>query len=142
MNVSELIKRPYIDRHGIKKMDIMDSLQFIGLFYGLNNAAIPEKYRKYEHVLKTDNHALDAIINRQFGGGQPSQQELYKQICKLPLNQGLSAIWNILFYLLDTCKNIGNQKGLMITFSGVDGAGKSTIIENTKIEIEKKCAKE
>lgn len=141
MNVSELIKRPYIDRHGIKKMDIMDSLQFIGLFYGLNNAAIPEKYRKYVHVFKTDNHALDTIINRQFGNGKPSQQELYKQICKLPLNQGLSAIWNTLFYMLDTCKNIGNQKGLMITFSGVDGAGKSTIIENTKIEIEKKLRK-
>lgn len=32
-------------------------------------------------------------------------------------------------------------KGLIVTFSGVDGAGKSTIIEHTKLELEKRFRK-
>jgi thymidylate kinase/thiamine kinase-like enzyme len=141
MNVKELLKRPYIDRYGIKKMDLMDSLQFIGLFYGLNNAPIPEKYRKYGHVFVGVNNHLDQVINEQFSTGKPNQLELYKEINKLPMNQSFSAFKNKILYLLDSLRNTFRQKGLVITFSGVDGAGKSTIIEKTKREIEKKLRK-
>ncbi|MEY3420176.1 MAG: hypothetical protein RIR48_456 [Bacteroidota bacterium] len=141
MSVSQLIKRSFIDRHGIKKMNLMDSLQFLGLFYGLNNASIPEKYKKYEHVLNSGNGTLDKIINKQFSTGAPYQKELYNEISKLPENQGTSGLKNKIVYLLDTIKNLMGQKGLVITFSGVDGAGKSTVIEYTKKVIEKKLRK-
>jgi thymidylate kinase/thiamine kinase-like enzyme len=141
MSASQLIKRPFIDRHGIKKMNLMDSLQFLGLFYGLNNASLPEKYKKYEHVLNSGNGTLDNIINKQFSTGAPCQKELYNEISKLPENQGTSGLKNKIVYVLDTIKNLMGQKGLVITFSGVDGAGKSTVIEYTKKVIEKKLRK-
>lgn len=141
MDVIELIKRPYVDRHGIKKMNLMDSIQFLGLFYGLNNASLPEKFRKYQHILNTSNYNMDKIINNQYVTGIPNQIELYTEIKSLKKNQGISSLKNKVNYILDTIKNTFSLKGLIITFSGVDGAGKSTIIENTKIEIEKKLRK-
>lgn len=138
MDVSALIKRPNTDHEGIKKMNFMDTQQFIGLFYGLNNAAIPEKYRKYKYAFSTENEGLHKIIHQQFTTGTPYQKELYNELNKQKVNQGISGIKNKINYCIDTIKNVIGQKGLVITFSGVDGAGKSTVIENTKKEIEKK----
>lgn len=138
MNVSELIKRPNKDSAGIKRMNVLDMQQFIGLFYGLNNAAIPEKYRKYKYAFSSENERLHQIIHQQFTTGIPYQKELYNELNKLKVNQGISGLKNKIYYLVDTIKNAIEPKGLVITFSGVDGSGKSTVIENTKKEIEKK----
>jgi hypothetical protein len=52
MSVEELTERPYIDKTGIKKVGLMDMLQFLGLFYGLNHAKIPSRYDAYVDVIR------------------------------------------------------------------------------------------
>ena len=51
-------------------------------------------------------------------------------------NRGLNAIKNRLLYFYDILTSY-RRKGFVITFSGVDGAGKSTVIENVAHLIEK-----
>ncbi|MFB0924249.1 MAG: hypothetical protein QMB65_03035, partial [Vicingaceae bacterium] len=48
---------------------------------------------------------------------------------------------NNINYVLDTFKDIVYRKGMVITFSGVDGAGKSTIIEIVKNRLQTKYRK-
>jgi len=141
MSVEELTERPYIDKKGIKKVGLMDMLQFLGLFYGLNHAKIPSRYDAYVDVIRTENQKLDFLINDQFYSKLPNTSALRSEIKKMKLNKGYSFLINTLTYFLDTVINVFYQKGMIITFSGVDGAGKSTVIENTKKEIEKKLRK-
>ncbi|NJM52801.1 MAG: hypothetical protein HC846_05050, partial [Blastocatellia bacterium] len=60
-----------------------------------------------------------------------------QQIKEQPANKGWQFIKNKIGYYMDTATNLFSSKGMIITFSGVDGAGKSTVIENTRQQIEK-----
>ncbi|MFM1999781.1 MAG: hypothetical protein RL204_1728, partial [Bacteroidota bacterium] len=55
----------------------------------------------------------------------------------LKCNKGFAGIKNQLAYTVDNLPLIHHQKGFIITFSGVDGAGKSTVIEHVKTHLEK-----
>ena len=66
-------------------------------------------------------------------------EELKNLIKNESKNKGLSYIKNTIKYAIDSLWNAVSQKGMIISFSGVDGAGKSTVIEHTKHEIEKNC---
>jgi len=57
-------------------------------------------------------------------------------------NRRWKGLKNKLFYYLDTIRSFFQNGGLVITFSGVDGAGKSTIIELVKHKIEKNLRKD
>lgn len=56
----------------------------------------------------------------------------------MPENRGLKGLKNRLEYWLDTVSRVRQSKGEIITISGVDGAGKSTIIENLAHMLDKK----
>jgi len=126
MKVSEAVKRSIENGFGIKTLNQGDTQTYLKYFYGLNFSSIPEQYMHYF------NKGNEAIFD---------QALLRRQVASLPENSGLSGWFNKLNYALDVLKNTFNQKGLIITFSGVDGAGKSTIIEHTKKELEKKLRK-
>jgi thymidylate kinase len=114
------------NKFGIKTLNVAHTQTYLKCFYGLNNSGIPLHYQHYfEH--KKDNN-MDAAT-------------LKKQIAQLPENTGLSGLVNTFNYCLDVLKKPFQQRGIVITFSGVDGAGKSTIIEHTKKELEKKLRK-
>ena len=52
-------------------------------------------------------------------------------------NKGWSRAKHVFFYVMDTILGMWKDRGMIVTFSGVDGAGKSTIIEEVKIQLEK-----
>ncbi|NQX97370.1 MAG: hypothetical protein HRT73_05750 [Flavobacteriales bacterium] len=54
----------------------------------------------------------------------------------------MSKIKNNINYAIDTVKDMIYRKGMIITFSGVDGAGKTTIIEKVKNRLQSKYRKE
>jgi thymidylate kinase len=56
-------------------------------------------------------------------------------------NSLFNAVINSFNYFFDTLKNIKSNTGFIITFSGVDGAGKTTVIENIAFRIEKQFRK-
>lgn len=141
MSVPDLLEKPYIDKYGIKKVALMDLMQYLGLFYGLNHAKIPSQYDAYADLIYTDNKNLDFLINDQFYSDAPNTTRLNIEIKKQVQNKGFSHLKNTLDYCFDTLINILHKRGMVITFSGVDGAGKSTVIENIKHAVEKKFRK-
>jgi hypothetical protein len=126
MNVSEAINRSERNDFGVKTLNLSDTKTFLKYFYGLNFSNIPDRYIYF------------------FEKGESAQMDqamLKEEVASMPENKGLSGLINKVNYGLDVLRNIFHQKGIIITFSGVDGAGKSTIIEHTKKELEKNCAK-
>lgn len=121
MDVHQCIESAVVNPYGIKCVNAENTREYLRLFYGLNHSAVPEKYR--------------FLLNEE----QPVQtgSALQQQIRKLPANQGYGGWLNSIRYAADMAKRLLVNKGMIITFSGVDGAGKSTVIEHTKNLLEK-----
>ncbi|MCH6234484.1 hypothetical protein [Cognataquiflexum rubidum] len=126
MKVSEVINRSERNDYGVKILNLSDTQTFLKYFYGLNFSPIPDRYLHYFE--KEESANIDHTI-------------LSAQVASMPENRGMSGLISKVNYGLDVLRNIFHQKGIIITFSGVDGAGKSTIIEHTKKELEKKLRK-
>ncbi|WP_194974605.1 nucleoside/nucleotide kinase family protein [Aquiflexum lacus] len=126
MNVSEVINRSERNDFGVKTLSLSDTQTFLKYFYGLNFSSIPDRYLQFFE--KEESASIDHAL-------------LSAQVASMPENNGLSGLINKVNYGLDVLRNTFHQKGIIITFSGVDGAGKSTIIEHTKKELEKKLRK-
>jgi len=126
MDVPFVLQSIVYNDFGIKTLNSEHTCQYLNYFYGLNGSDIPSKYMSYFE-----------------GNNQPitSPTLLIAQVEAMPENKGFSAIINKMKYALDVVRSLFQQKGIIITFSGVDGAGKSTIIEKTKQIIEKKMRK-
>ncbi len=138
MNIEAVLERAQPNAYGVKAMHPKDLKTYLGLFYGLNNAMVPQKY---EHHLSRDTEQysiVHSIIDSSYGQQIIPQKNLVKAVRKQAVNRGLSGIKNRASYLFDTIYSLFNQRGMIITFSGVDGAGKSTIIERMRYEYEKK----
>jgi thymidylate kinase len=141
LDAANLIKNAIANQFGIKSASEVDTAKFICLFYALNKATIPSKYLSYSRVFAGSNDWQDLLYSRYFKNPESSPQSLLMFVKKQPINKGLSGVSNSLLYFLDTIKGLLNNKGFTITFSGVDGAGKSTVIENIARRIEKRLRK-
>lgn len=122
LNVTELLERLISNSYSVKTLNESDTRDYLRYFYGLNDSVLPEKFKPlFQDVLPELN-----------------QSELLKTVEILPTNTGLLGLKNKINYLIDLLGNCCQRRGIIITFSGVDGAGKSTIIEHTKLMLEKK----
>lgn len=142
MDAKKIISNSYTNAYGVKNMGFTDTARYIGLFYGLNNAEIPAKYQDYEQLLIGKTDSLDKLLYSKYLDANFKNIELVKSIKRNKMNKGVTRLINSFHYIIDSLKQFIMQKGLIITFSGVDGAGKSTIIEKVKYEIEKKLRKQ
>jgi len=140
LDVSKIIENGFQNEFGVKLLNEIDLQRYIGVFYGLNHAKIPAKYQT-SSLLVNSNKPLDKILNRYYLDGKSPRKELVKVLKKEKQNRFLKRFSNLFNYYLDSFKQIIKSKGMIITFSGVDGAGKSTVIENVKHVIEKKLRK-
>ncbi len=66
-----------------------------------------------------------------------SNTEVIKLLANQKENRGLKGLGNWLQYAVDSLRSL-TRRGIILTFSGVDGAGKSTVIDAVKHEFEKK----
>mgnify|MGYP001336132214 CR=1 FL=1 len=127
--------------------------EYCFLFYTLNGASIPEKYKAYyfqENKLQNDKvfnyinkkYNLKLSINEDlFSYNDHVKDKIIERINQYNISF-TNRIRNNINYILDTLKDIIYRKGMVITFSGVDGAGKSTIIEIVKNRLQTKYRKE
>jgi thymidylate kinase len=137
MEVQPLIKNAVLNNFQIKIPQDEDLGRFICLFYNSNNAAVPAKYLKYTNTLKMSSKPIDQKVFQISKGDKLNRCALIQVLNKERVNRGVSKLRNGILYLKDLAKEAWIRPGLIITFSGVDGAGKSTIIENVKSKIEK-----
>ena len=141
LSAEPVLERSYLNSYGVRQMNKVDQIRYISLFYELNNAEIPLKYRSDFELLSDKEGPLDTLLyvncNPKIKGGSILAKFLKTQ----KENRFPKNLINTFNYLIDSIKPVLFSKGMTITFSGVDGAGKSTVIENVKHEIEKKNRK-
>jgi len=117
LNTENALNNVSVNQFGIKNLNEVNTKSYLKYFYGLNQSQIPIKYNSFF------NNKSDEILN---------YLQLKKEVMNMPENKGFSKIKNQISYLLDAFNLTFQNKGFIITFSGVDGAGKSTVIEHTK----------
>ncbi len=148
VSANELIGRALYDVAGNKVPCAADNFAYTSMFYVLNGAAVPERYQQYfTHLSAPQQGEINGWIKENFlsinsfaslyNTTASQQQQVLQAIKAKNNNRGWSGLKNRLQYVIDTIRNLAPRKGFIITFSGVDGAGKSTVIENTKRHIEK-----
>lgn len=133
-DIDTLIGSSTSNPYGVKQPSMQNEALYVNLFYTLNLAKVPFKYRSKSFELEMEQIAKSTKANI-------IQQTLISRLRKRKVNRGFSYLRNTLSYGLDTLKNLFKQRGFIVTFSGVDGAGKSTLIELTKKRIDKQLRK-
>ena len=146
----ELLEQAHPNKEGVLVLPDRRILEHLVLFNFLNFAGLPLKYQKYFQQ-KSEAHQKGLIdyINGRYQTYFYSIEQLgeydyfsHQQILKTLLNRKsnslLGRFWRFLLVTIDFIKSIYYNRGIMITFSGVDGAGKSTIIKNLVEVLSKK----
>lgn len=138
----KVLERAQVDPFGIMRLSPEDQLEYAILFYGLNKHPIPKKYSEVLVGLSNSRYqAFEERLHRRYGlsgDSAKSQQQvksnairLRKQLKNLDINRPSKRPRLCLQYLVDLTRRFFGESGMVITFSGVDGAGKSTILEAT-----------
>lgn len=149
LDANTVLQHSTMHMSGVKIPIREHDLIYTWLFYMLNGAAVPDKYIRYYNARKpaTSQHLLETF-NEVFGTEHGSWEsafafnpENYSHALQFamqhPSNGGIRAWKYRLQYIWDVLKNMRLRKGIAITFSGVDGAGKSTVIEHVRLALEK-----
>ncbi|MEM6805336.1 MAG: hypothetical protein AAF696_28320, partial [Bacteroidota bacterium] len=124
------------------------SFAYLCLFYTLNNCKIPQKYQDFYAELEVEKqqeirHYLAQKYQIKRLGEDvfdllPFRNHLIRRIQRFSENQGITGLGMKLMSFRDRLR----AAGITITFSGVDGAGKSTILEETRQMLTEKYRKE
>ncbi len=141
-DVDKVLENSYINNFRVSNISVKDLMHYIVSFYTLNNSAIPAKYKVYQEAIIANPTKIDHMVKAYFENPQKVNKSLLHSIKQQKENRGFSYFRNTIQYLYDTlnCFYQG-RKGFVITFSGVDGAGKSTVIEKVANMIEKQIRK-
>lgn len=149
-DAAELLASAKVNRFGVKIPDVLADFNYTWLFYILNSASLPEKYSAYFNGLSsTDKDRLNKELYWKNILGTNRVAELFEYnivnhkavvstLKNNKANKGINRLANIAAYCFDKLRELRFNKGFIITFSGVDGAGKSTIIAHVKNNLEKK----
>ncbi|WP_273006121.1 hypothetical protein [Chryseobacterium sp.] len=121
MNTNEVLENKIKNRFGVHQVSEKDTARFIHLFYHLNESEIPDLYKNF-----ISEHGDSKKTN--------DKKTIIKVLKTKDYNKGFRFIKNVYHYLKDSF----SEKGFIMTFSGVDGAGKSTVISEVSELIEKR----
>lgn len=141
LNTTKILANNYRNSFGVKTTSVIDTARYIALFYVLNGAKIPKKYLVYEQALTNSKNKLDIILQDYFIDKKRDKKTVVAILKKQKQNKKWFYIKNTALYVLDTIRNVFQNKGFTVTFSGVDGAGKTTIIDNVRFQMEKQLRK-
>ncbi|MCI5055475.1 MAG: hypothetical protein MRY83_05155 [Flavobacteriales bacterium] len=149
MDIKPLLRSVTRNEEGILIPDVRFDMEYMMCFYNLNNAHIPSKYchwfgrQSFSDKERTNNYLMSKYrlnlkeLNQILSG--ESKGSLNSLRMNLDWKERFSGYIN---YAADTIKSIWKSEGMLITFSGVDGAGKSTVLENLKEKLQSKYRKE
>lgn len=149
LDVKEVLHSATETGAGLRQPHFVQDFLYTWLFYFLNNAVMPNRYMQaamaasepdqeylLQHVALHTGIRLHSIADFE-----KVPAALYTAthawIKSKKANSGYKKIMNHMYYLSDVVRHVFRKKGMVITFSGVDGAGKSTVIEATRQRIEK-----
>ena len=140
MDANQVLDKAFMNSEGVKLPRKKDDLNYLILFYLLNNAKISEKYQRFFGQLNNEDRErlrlfvytrygiYGANLTQTFKGLFDNMSLIKNKISNRLVNSGFQFLRNSINYTIDTIRSLMFQKGLVISFSGVDGAGKSTLI--------------
>ncbi|MBS1668477.1 MAG: hypothetical protein JST58_13960 [Bacteroidetes bacterium] len=142
-----------IDSGGVKILPPAYDYLYIFLFYQINFSEVPEKYaslfrnkngveaQSVLEVLKENTAVAEETLSSSFLFSKERRTRIYQFLKQKRSNGILWRSWRRLRYTIDFMKSFMHNRGVIVTFSGVDGAGKSTILNEVKEMLEKKYRK-
>jgi thymidylate kinase len=141
LNAKKIIAENIKNGFGVKTTSGKYLIQYITLFHLLNNAKIPKKYLVYEQTIHNSDVELDLLISEHCLNKKQNKAKLLQYLHRQKENTKKSFVTNTINYGIDIIKSYFSNSGFVITFSGVDGVGKSTVIEKIAFKIEKQLRK-
>ncbi len=150
MNATQVLDYASPNTEGIKLCSPHHLLEHLFLFNTLNFAGIPQKYIDYfsdraPHLQQRLKDYLNSKYHLAFSDWSTlatfqasHRRKIVQCLARLPINQSWRRWRNRWRYLQEIVGNIWLKRGFSMTFSGVDGAGKSTILAATKSILENK----
>jgi thymidylate kinase len=123
MSIPEAIWSSEFTPFGVRTLNQKSTQEYLLYFYGLNGSAVPQKYTSFF------DEEIHAQLNKRYLRATAHARKE---------NRGFSRLVNQVEYLMDVVQKLFDFSGLVLTFSGVDGAGKSTMIVQVKTALEKK----
>lgn len=149
----EVLKSSFPLSDGYYRLSLEDDFDYILNFYLLNHSPVPKKYTRYYISLNSEEHTgiLNFLkskyclefksLDEVFANQSDITERLQKHMMKLSTNKGMRKFKNIIDYMKDTASDLIKRKGIVLTFSGVDGAGKTTVINEIENFVGKKLRK-
>ena len=147
-DIDEVLDSCVLNKQGIRAAALHHQFDYIILFCMLNKADVPEKYQTYFAKFgQQERSSIFAYITEKYDVHINTLNELYKynsrhrkKLLKAILsgkqNRVTGYFWHRLQYLNDVVRERFCNRAIAITFSGVDGAGKSTILDSVKTQLE------
>lgn len=130
----------------IKTPSIQNDFLYTWLFYTLNDSRMPDHYNDYfiKNLLnnrvvlnQVANEYCNMTFTEMLASGKSMRNSSIKKIKRNQLNRNKNGLFNRLRYAVDVINSFFVKPGFIVTFSGVDGSGKSTIINELKERINK-----
>jgi thymidylate kinase len=144
----DVLEHSVINEQGLKAAALHHQFIYTVLFYMLNKFDVPDRYRKYFSEWNAEERRTvfgwltakyDVHINTLddlYEYHNRHRKKLLLCISNDRQNRVLLKWKHRLEYLIDTARGVTTEKGITVTFTGVDGAGKSTILESVKKQLE------
>jgi len=141
LDAKEILNHTEETSEGIFITSIKHMFEYVVLFYIINGANIPDRYVQYFASLSVETrreifgyicfkYKLHLnVLDELFSCSGKEPKKMIEGIKLQPINKNLSRILNTLRYSTDVVRDLIHNRGIIITFSGVDGAGKSTVLE-------------
>lgn len=153
LNAEAVLKASNTNTKNFMVPDAHHDFEYCFLFYLLNDASIPEKYITFfkekdaiynnyisKHIAK--EYQIKALsFENLCRFSKKNKATIIKQLKRKQDNRFTAKLKHVCNYFKDCMVELRQRKGFMITFSGVDGAGKSTIIEEVRQQLSGKYRK-
>jgi thymidylate kinase len=153
MDAGKVIERSVMTSDGVRIPKMEDDFNYILLFSLLNNSSVASKYQDYYGQINFHKQTkLCQFVFEQYGIYATNMKQLFneafrcsvlirKQIQSKSINGGVNYLIHTINYIGDTLRSFTFRKGFVVSFSGVDGVGKSTLIENVARYLKKNYRK-
>ncbi|OON67227.1 hypothetical protein [Hymenobacter sp. CRA2] len=150
---AEMLAGARVASAGVPVPALWHDFEYTWLFYWLNGSDVPAPHRRFfeQRSPQEQRMLLDYLVDKyclhfdSVASACTYQPLIAVQLRLMVHAQAGNGYWQLqwrnLRYALHTAASFFRPHGFVITFSGVDGAGKSTVIEHIKERLEKKWRK-
>lgn len=147
LDAAEVLREAVPTPVGLMVPAFKHDLAYTFLFHQANGSRIPTAYRAFfdarsEHEWGAALAYLSTRCDLWFTGAEAfwnADPKVYMRSIRRSLAQRMTTVSKFAegaLYLLDSVRGMISGRGFLVTFSGVDGAGKSTVIAQVKQELE------